>query len=84
MSHKSAKKVRRLLRETVMKSEQGQAFDLRQREYIEDGAKRKRQLVELKNGTEEMIDVSYGQITNKAGSGRAVYRLVKKAMGAKA
>lgn len=84
MSHKSAKKVRRLLKETVMKSETGQNFDPKQREYLEDSSKRKRQRVELKDGKEEVIDVSYGTITNKAGTGRAVYRLVKKAMVGKA
>lgn len=78
MSHKSAKKVRRLLKTT------GQASTTnawQEREYMENTANRKKQLVELKTGEEKEIEVSSGTITLKQGSGRAIYKLVKKVMG---
>lgn len=77
MSHKSAKKVRRLLKAT------GQATTpnaWQEREYMEDTAKRKKQMVELKSGEEKEIEVSMGTVTLKQGSGRAIYKMVKKVM----
>jgi hypothetical protein len=79
MSHKSAKKVRRLLKATGQASTPT-ANAWQEREYMEDTAKRKKQLVELKTGEEKEIEVSMGQVTLKQGSGRAIYKLVKKVM----
>lgn len=79
MSHKSAKKVRRLLKQTGQaKTPESNAWQ--EREYMEDTAKRKKQLVELRTGEEKEIEVSMGTITLKQGTGRAVYKLVKKAL----
>ena len=79
MSHKSAKKVRRLLKATGQATAPG-ANAWQEREYTEDTSKRKKQLVELKAGGEKEIEVSMGQVTLKQGSGRAVYKLVKRVM----
>lgn len=79
MSHKAAKKVRRLLKVTGQ-AKTPDVHAWQEREYMEDTAKRKKQLVELKSGEEKEIEVSMGTVTLKQGSGRAVYKLVKKAM----
>lgn len=80
MSHKSAKKIRKLLQKTASpKTEGSQVWD--EREYTEDVSKRKKQKLQLKLGAEEkIVDISMGQVRLKPGSGRAIYKLVKKVM----
>ena len=79
MSHKTAKKVRRLLK-AIGHAGEPNTSAWQEREYTEDSSKRKKQLVELKAGGEQEIEVSMGQITLKKDSGRAVYKLVKRVM----
>ena len=81
MGHKAAKRVRQLLKATLPE----QALPAWQaREYTENENRRKKQLVELKTGEQKEIEVSLGQLTLKPGSGRAVYKVIKKAMAGQA
>lgn len=80
MSHKSAKKIRKLLQRTATPKTEG-ADVWNEREYTEDTSKRKKQKLQLELGGEEKVfDVSMGQVRLKPGSGRAMYKLVKKVM----
>lgn len=87
MSHKSAKKVRKLLKRlSVPQTEQPDSprtHNWQERQYVEDQSKRKRQRVELKSGEEKVIDVSQGQITLRRDSGRGFYKMVKAAIEGK-
>lgn len=87
MSHKSAKKVRRLLKTlSVPQTEQPEsqrANSWQERQYTEDQSKRKRQRVELKSGEEKVVEVSMGQLTLRRDSGRGFYKMVKAALDGK-
>lgn len=80
MSHKTAKKIRRLLKATSQSKEpNGSVWS--EREYTEDTKKRKKQMLNTRiGGLEQEVTVSMGQVTLKPGSGRAVYKLVKRVM----
>lgn len=75
MSHKTAKKVRKLLK-VAMPTKGDEA-----REYVEDTQKRKKMSLATELGApEQEYTVAAGQIKAKEGSRRAIYKVVKNAM----
>jgi hypothetical protein len=82
MGHKAAKKARKLL--NTLQAQTGDKDSWTEHVYVENENRRKKQLVELKTGEEKEITVSLGQLTLKPGSGRAVYKVIKRAMQGKA
>lgn len=83
MSHKTAKKIRKLLNKAINKPEGSTANPVTQREYTENTKNRKKQLVELKTGEKQEIEVSYGTMRVNSDSGRGIYKMVKRAMTGK-
>lgn len=82
MSHKAAKKIRKLLNAT-MQAKDPNVHPCTEREYTENTKNRKRQLVELQSGETKEIDVSYGTMRVNSDTGRGIYKIVKKAIAGK-
>jgi len=79
MSHKAAKKIRKLLNAT-MQAKDPNVRPCTEREYTENTKNRKKQLVELKTGETKEIEVSYGTMRVNSDTGRGIYKIVKKTM----
>lgn len=83
MSHKAAKKIRKLLNASITKQENSTVDPVREREYTENVRNRKKQLVELKSGEIKEIEVALGTLRVNSDTGRGIYKMVKRAMSGK-
>jgi hypothetical protein len=82
MSHKAAKKIRKLLNASVT-AKDPTVNAVREREYTENVKNRKKKLVELKDGEIKEVEISYGTMRVNSDTGRGIYKMVKRAMAGK-
>lgn len=80
MSHKAAKKIRKLLNASIAKQENSTINPVRERAYTENTKNRKTKLVELESGEIKRVEVSYGTMRVNSDTGRGIYKMVKRAM----